>query len=161
MLLVYGFLCRYLNIYFFWDSRSFGALTVAVAIISFLIDMRVIRVAQRKSIFWVRFGVGIMILFFALNIVVVIIFKSSPAYKNAVELVTISETVKSETGDVRGISMIPLGTEVISFIKGEQTGWTSFVVTVRGAKQHRDVRINLEKNPQTMWSFTGIEVVRY
>jgi hypothetical protein len=161
LLLIYGYLCRYLNIYFFWDSQSFGWLTISVGVLSLLIDLRKSRINQNKSIFWVRVGVSIVILFFASNICVVILFKSSPAYQSAVELIKASGTLEAETGTVQGISMIPSGSEIASFIKGEQTGMTSFVVTVRGSKAHRDVQIDLIKNPQTIWAFSGMNIVYF
>ena len=36
LLLIYGYMCRLFNIYFFWESKSFGWLLLIVAIILFL-----------------------------------------------------------------------------------------------------------------------------
>ena len=55
LLLIYGYLCRLLNIYFFWDSKRFGWIMLATGLMGFFIDLKKILGAQKKSSFIPQF----------------------------------------------------------------------------------------------------------
>ena len=67
LLLIYGYLCRLLNIYFFWDSKHFGWIMMATSLMGFFIDLKKILEAQKQSSFLPRLFIGVIIVLWALQ----------------------------------------------------------------------------------------------
>ena len=84
-LLIYGYLCRLLNIYFFWDSKPFGWIVIMSALLLLLIDIRITRVRQRQNIFFVRLFVAAIVIFLAVEASAVAWLKNSTAYDSLTE----------------------------------------------------------------------------
>lgn len=144
-LLTYGYLCRLFNIYFFWDSKHFGWILIATGLMGFLIDQRKARVAERRNIFWVRMGIGIIVFAFAIVGSAVIIIKSSYSYQDTIEQIRITNQMKNEIGEVRGFGLIPSGPGIISLVYGRKPGSSTIIATVRGEKGYRDIEIRLDR----------------
>src|SRR5687767_2313671 len=58
--LIYGYICRNLNLYFFWDSKSFGWIFIFVAFLSYLFDVSSMRKKRGAKTFWVKIGIGLI-----------------------------------------------------------------------------------------------------
>ena len=143
--LIYGYLCRLLNLYFFWDSKHLGWILIATGLMGFLIDQRKARLAQRRNIIWVRIGIGIIVFAFALTGSAIIMIKGSHSYQDTIEQIRINNLMKSEIGDIRGFGLFPSGPGIISLVYGSKPGPSTIIVTVRGEKGHRDIEINLDR----------------
>jgi len=89
LLLTYGYLCRLLNIYFFWDSKHFGWIMMASGLMGFFIDLKKILDAQKKSAFLPRFFIGVIIVAFGIAGGGVLLLKSSKAYQDEIENIRI------------------------------------------------------------------------
>lgn len=159
LLLIYGYLCRLLSIYFFWDSKHFGWILIGIGLMGFLIDLRRARVAQKKNIFWVRVGVAIIVLAFALTGSAVLILKTTDVYQTALDIIKTDTLIKSETGEIRGFGMIPSELKVIDMINMTPSGSVSFIITVRGQLANREVQVNLTQGGPEGWFVNGIEIV--
>ncbi len=151
-LLIYGYLCRLLSIYFFWDSKHFGWILVAAGLMGFLIDLRQSRVAQKKNIFWVRVGVAIIVIAFGIAGSGVLMLKTSGFYQTSLESIKTNGDIKNEIGEIRGFGVIPSDINFLDILRWTPVGNASFVVTVRGKSVYRDVRVSLKD---------GIKVVYY
>lgn len=143
-LLIYGYLCRLLSIYFFWDSKHWGWILIAIGVMGFLIDQRIQRTAQKKSIFLVRLGVAIMVIMFATAVSANLIIKGSAAYKNIVADIKRSGQFKSEIGDIRGFGLFLSGLSLNTIKNSLNGGPVKFIITVRGTKGHRELEIILD-----------------
>lgn len=158
LFLIYGYLCRFLSIHFFWDSKHFGWLLFFAAIISFLVDRKNARTARKENVFLLRFAIGLIILFFAAVGSAIILLKASPTYDKAVELIRLDGAIKNEVGDVKGFSLFLTGPEILKTLYSN-TGSSSFIVTVRGEKSHRDVEVNLVKSGSPVWGVSSIRII--
>src|SRR6185436_14000963 len=103
-LLIYGYLCRFLHIYFFWDSKYFGWIGVISGILLLLIDIRMARIRQRQNIFFVRFFVAVIVIFLALEASAIIWLRTSSVYDEMKELVGRDDVMRAEIGGIRGYS---------------------------------------------------------
>ena len=158
LLLIYGYLCRLVGIYFFWDSKHFGWFTIVTAFLSFLIDRRKAGLALKQNIVLIRIGIGIIILAFATVASTTILLKNSYVYENAIERIRDDIGIKNEVGDIRRFGMFPSGSGIISIVSG--AGYNaSFVITVRGSKACRDVQIGLTRITEALWSITSVRVI--
>src|SRR6187397_1593523 len=146
LLLIYGYLCRFLNIYFFWDSKHFGWIMLATGLMGFFIDLKKILEAQKKSSFLPRFFIGVIIIAFGIAGGGILLLNSSKAYQDAIENIKTDEVIKSEMGTIRGIGLFPSGAGFLDFAYKVNREPSTFVITVRGSKIIKDIEITLYKN---------------
>jgi len=146
LLLIYGYLCRLLNIYFFWDSKHFGWILMATGVMGFFIDLKKILKAQKKSTFLPQLFIGIIIVAFGIAGGGVLLVNSSKTYQDTIESIKTDEVIKSEMGDIKGVGLFPSGTGFLDFAFKASQGPSTFVITVRGSKIIKDVEITLYKS---------------
>jgi hypothetical protein len=146
LLLIYGYLCRLLNIYFFWDSKHFGWIMLATGLLGFFIDLKKILEAQKKSSFLPQLFIGVIIVAFGIAGGGILLLNSSKTYQDAIENIKTDEVIKSELGDIKGIGLFPSGTGFLDFAYNVNPGPSTFIITVRGSKTIKDMEITLYKN---------------
>jgi hypothetical protein len=146
LLLIYGYLCRLLNIYFFWDSKHFGWIMMATGLMGFFIGLKKILEAQKKSSFLPRLFIGVIIIAFGIAGGGILLLNSSKAYQDEIENIRITEPLKSEIGNLNGLDYF-LQAMVSGFLFFMvHPGPSTFVITVRGSNAIKDVEITLYKN---------------
>jgi hypothetical protein len=146
LLLIYGYLCRLLNIYFFWDSKHFGWIMLATGLMGFFIDLKKILEAQKKSSFVPQFFIAVIVVTFGIAGGGILLLNSSKPYQDAIESIKTDEVIKSEMGNIKGVGLFPSGTGFLDFAYKAGYGPSTFVITVRGSKTIKDVEITLYKN---------------
>ena len=146
LLLIYGYLCRLLNIYFFWDSKHFGWIMMATALMGFFIDLKKILEAQKKSTFLPGFFIGIIIVAFGIAGGGILLLKSSKVYQDAIESIKTDEVIKIEMGNIKGVGLFPSGTGFLDFAYNVHPGPSTFVITIRGSSAIKDVEITLYRS---------------
>ena len=152
-LLAYGYLCRILKIYFFWDSKSFGWIFLIIGLMFYLFDLNRTRRRKGKRTFWVRMGIGFIIFFFVLAGAIFFEFKyNSEPYQVVIEYIKSDSVIKNEIGDVTRFGLIPTGAQAITTINGNEYGKAVYYITVSGNKKKKDVEIKLKKTPETVWT---------
>ena len=145
LLLIYGYCCRLFNIYFFWDSKHFGWIMLATALMGFFIDLKKILEAQKKSSFLPRFFIGVIIIVFGIGGGGILLLHSSKTYQDTIESIKTDEVLKNEMGNIRGAGLFPSGTGFLDFAYKVNRDPSTFVITVRGSKIIKDVEITLYK----------------
>jgi hypothetical protein len=149
--LVYGYLSR-LGIYFFWESVSIGWDLLLVALLIFFLNR--IRVKKRSGRKYAGEGIGLGITIFALLIrsVFYIVLPNSDAYHAATEFVKNNDSLRLETGMVRGIGLVPAGEITVQGESGEAT----IGLIVKGERKYEDLYLFLEKQPGSGWRVVAI-----
>ena len=158
LLLIYGYLCRFLSIYFFWDSKYFGWLGIVSAILLLLIDIRMIRVRQKQNIFFVRVMVAVIVIFLALEGSVIIWLKNSAAYANLTESIKTDDVMKAELGGIRGFSFVP-GINIIDIINAPSSESLTFVITVRGQKAYKELEVVIGTAASPEWQVLSMKTI--
>jgi len=146
ILLIYGYLCRFLNIYFFWDSKHFGWIMLATGLLGFFIDLKKILEAQKKSSFLPQLFIGVIIVAFGIAGGGILLLHSSKAYQDTVQSIKTSEAIKSELGDINGVGLFPSGIDFLNFAFNMNQGPSTFVITVRGSSAIKDMEITLYRS---------------
>lgn len=160
ILLTYGYLCRLLSIYFFWDSKHFGWIAMAGWLLSFLIDLRKSLSAQKRNIFWISLPVTAIILMLGIYGGAMLVIKSSKPYEEATALFKDGQ-LKNEIGELRGFGFFPSGFDIPAIVFNTKPGPASFVITVRGSIAHRDVEVILEKSNGINWGLSTVNPIHY
>lgn len=146
LLLIYGYLCRLFNLYCFWDSKHFGWIMMATALMGFSIDLKKILEAQKKSSFLPQVFIGAIIVAFGIAGGGILLLNSSKAYQDAIANIKTDGILKSEIGNIRGIGLFPTGTGFLDFAFKVNREPSTFIITVKGSKAIKDVEITLYKS---------------
>ena len=156
-LIVYGYLCRELRFYFFWDSKFFGWAIIFIGIISYLFDLNRVRIKGGKKTFWVKIAISILILSFIIGGVVTFDLKTTNAYQTATEYLKTNLQLKDEIGTINGFGLIQTGEVSTNKVNGIESGDAVFFLTVKGNKKYKDIKITLEKKPEKDWEVVSVE----
>jgi hypothetical protein len=158
LLLVYGYLCRLLHIYFFWDSKYFGWIGILSGTLLLLIDIRMARIRQRQNIFFVRLMVAVIVIFLALEASAVVWVKSSAVYDELTESIENDEVMKAEFGAIRGFNLIP-GINIIDIIRFPASESLTFILTVRGERRFKELAVTIERTGLTNWTVVSFREI--
>jgi hypothetical protein len=145
VLVMYGYLCRLIALYFFWESKTIGWTLLCIGIIGFLYDRIKINKTGEKKTLIEKIGIGIIAFSLLVQCMLLAIILFSEAY-SAAKLYLIKDThLKKEIGNIRGFGLIPIGSiEVITDSIGEY-GTATINLTVKGDPKFKDVTIYLAK----------------
>ena len=157
VLLAYGYLCRTLNIYFFWDSKIIGWFVLLIALVSYLFDLHKSRRRRGKKTIWVKIGIGFFLFGLMLFPFIIFMLKTSNAYQSAIEYLSTDSQIKTEIGNVKGFGFITTGSEATISINGSESGQATFDLIVKGDKKYKDVTVYLRKTPDSFWTVTFVE----
>jgi hypothetical protein len=156
ILIAYGYLVRILQIRFFWDSKDIGWILLFIALLTYWIDLRKRRIHQGKRTTWVTVGLCFLILGLGILPIVVFKIKTSSPYDAAIKYLKVDSRIRDELGEVKGFGFFPGGSVEISIKNGVESGRATFKLTIRGDKKYKDVLIDLEKLPETVWTVTDL-----
>jgi hypothetical protein len=151
VLTVYGYLCRALDLFFFWESKSIGWAIIAIGIISLLFNRVKIRKIERKKSLLTKIGIGILIIFLLVQAILLIVIPNTDAYKIAKEYLITNTSLKGEIGEIKRFSLIPLGAMEMHSGGGIEYGSATILFTVKGEEKFKDITVYLEKRPDTKW----------
>jgi len=157
ILLIYGYLCRLLNLYFFWDSKTIGWIVLFIALLSYWIDLRRTRRQSGKKTTWVIIGICFLTVGLCALPMAAFLIKTSEAYDTAIEYLKSEPKIKDEIGEVKGFGLIPTGSVQTTTINGAESGSATLDIIVIGNKKNKDITIELKKTPEQDWIVTYIK----
>ncbi len=156
-LIFYGYLSRWLDIYFFWESMSIGYTLLIIGLISLLADGIRIKKHLNKKTLLNKIGIGVMVFFLVLEIIFAAVIPHSMAYKTAKEHIKSDPELIKELGEINSFGLIPTGGIEISNDSGGEYGSANFNMIIKGQKKYKEVSVFVVKNVDTDWKVTAIE----
>jgi hypothetical protein len=157
ILTVYGYVCRVIGIYFFWESKYIGWAIIIIGIISFLFDRVRLKKAGGKKSLLEKIGIGILIFFLFVQAILVIVIPNTDAYKVAKQYLYNNSRLKNDIGEIKGFALVPLGAIQKSSSENVESGNATILLTVKGQKKFMDVTVYIEKKPGMEWIVTSAE----
>ena len=150
-LLLYGYLCRVLGIYFFWESKTMGWVLFWVTIIAVLRGRIKHKKLQNKKTFVEKIGVGSSILVIIIKGVMFFAIPQTNAYDNALNFIKTNNAIQSEIGSVNSVFIVPFGR--MSMTKNVQgsAGQADLHFVVKGSKKYIDINLLMSKDFDTNW----------
>ena len=156
ILLAYGYLCRILHIYFFWDSKELGWIVLFITLLFYLIDLHKSRKRQKKKTIWVKIGIGFLLFGLIIFPVVLSEIKKSASYQAAIEYIKADTQIKNLVGNIKGFGLIPTGQSQSITVNRTESGDAIFNITVKGDKKYKDLTVWLKKTPEADWTVISI-----
>lgn len=153
----YSFLCRALNIDFFWESGTLGWVFIMAGLFLFLIKRVKVKSSTNRKTIWERIGIGALLLCLILLVILTIIIANSDALLAAKTYILNSDSLKREIGDIRGFGFTYSGGMEVSSNAAGETGTADINLIVKGSKKFKDLDVYLVKEKDRGWEVKGIE----
>jgi hypothetical protein len=159
ILLFYGYMCRWLEVYFFWDSKSIGWILLMIGGICYLIDNIEIRESQNRRTIWNKIAIGLLSFILAVVTVFSVSMRLfSDAYQVATNYIVNDNFLKEELGTINGFSIITSGSIQTETNSEGEFGFAVFELTANGDRKFKDLTIQLIKNPENpFWKVQVVE----
>ena len=107
--LFYGYLCRLVGVYFFWESKTIGWTLFWIAVIFILRDRIKQKKLESKTTLTEKIGLGFS--FFVIIIKGILFFatQQTAAYENATNFIKTNPEIIKKVGTLENIFLIPFG----------------------------------------------------
>ena len=158
ILIIYGYLCRAVELYFFWESKSIGWTLLLIGITSFLVDRIKHKKTDKRKYLLEQIITGFILFFFLIQTIFLIVIPFSDAFSVAKTYLQNNSDIKNEVGNVTGFGLIPTGGIQKSTDSQGESGNAAITLTIKGDRKFKDVIIYVVKNPDTTaWLVDGLE----
>jgi hypothetical protein len=152
ILLIYGYLCRFLDLYFFWESKYLGWLILLIGGGgAAIIDWIKFNKRTGKKTVGQKVMLGVLTFAFLIQVILLIVLPNTNAYEASKRFLRESRYIETHLGDIEGISIIPIGAISVSQTGDTETGEAVLHLIVKGSKQYRDITLYLLKREDTEW----------
>jgi len=150
-ILLYGYLCRLLGLYFFWESKTIGWVLFWVVIIFILRDRIKNKKLHNKKTLLEKIGIGFSIFVIFLKGVLFFEIPQMSAYHSAVNFIRTSPAIRNNVGTVNSIFLVPLGGFSMTTDSQGNAGQADLHFIVKGSKKYADLNLLMNKDFDTDW----------
>ncbi len=150
--LIYGYLCRIIGLYFFWEAKTIGWTFLLITTISILIQrIKTKTIANKKSLSE-KIIIGIIVFILLIQSIIFIVIPQTDAYKSAKLFLMTDKTISNEVGEVTDIFLVPIGGMSITSSSAGQTGQADLTLIIKGKSKFKDINLQLAKELDTDWA---------
>jgi len=149
--LVYGYLCRLLGIYFFWESKTLGWTLLWVAVILVLRDRVRRKKLENKNSALEKIGIGLTIFLLLIMGILFFAIPQTALYAVAVNYVKKDKAVRDEIGDIKEVFFVPFGGASMSSGPEGSQGEGDLNFVVKGSKKYIDLNLVMSKELGADW----------
>lgn len=150
--IIYNLVSRLIPIYFFWESGISGTVLISLGIISGLsFDLKKFINSNRGVTIFKKITIGLIILSLVAQSLHFMLLLDSKAYEKAVIYFKTNESVKIEIGDIKEITLLPMGKRYSLTNQNGTIGNVELHFIVKGKKRYKRAIIYLHKDFDTPW----------
>jgi hypothetical protein len=154
--LLYGYLCRLLGIYFFWESKTIGWVLFCASVIFILRD----RIKQKKQLqkktLPEKIGIGLFVFIIIMKGVLFFATPKTSAYAAAINFIKTDPRIQNSTGRVESVFLVPMGGISMTTNAQGTAGSADLNFIVKGSEKYMDLNLLVNKDFDTDWQ---VEVV--
>ncbi len=155
--LFYGYLCRTVGLYFFWESKTIGWTLLLITIVSILIQRIKAKKAANKKTLSEKIFIGIILFILLIQSIIFFIIPHTDAYKAAKEFLITDKNISNQAGSVYDIFLVPVGGVSMSSSSAGQTGQADLNFIIKGKNKFKDINLQLTKELDTNWVIIEIK----
>jgi len=158
VMILYGFICRWCNIYFAWESKYLGVVVLLFGLLSLFSERIKFKKSKRLTPTGERIGLWLTLFVLSLQTVILLIFPFSDAYAEAKRFLLTVPQIKEEVGDIKGFGLLPLGSIHVQTNSEGKSGEATILITVKGSKKYKDFTVNVVKEvDQPDWDVKSVD----
>ncbi len=158
VLLLYGYLCRLAELYFFWESKAIGWALLFIGLIGLLADRIRLREEKDKTAILEKIGIGVIVFILLIQTILISVTPFTDAYSVAKVYIQGNEQLNNEIGSVQGFGVMPMGGVEKTTDSNGTYGSATINLIVKGQRKFRDVTVYVVKYAdQDDWIVERIE----
>ncbi|MBN7815179.1 hypothetical protein [Algoriphagus pacificus] len=156
-LVVFGYLVRMVDLYFFWESKSLGFTLLLVSLAIFLRKDITTRKNKNLKNIWSHIGFWLIGFIVFVKVLMLVIIPNSDAYEATKAYLKNNSELKSEIGEVKGHTILPSGSIQSTTDSNGTYGSAAFNLIIKGEKKFIERTIYVNKSPDEDWSVVAVE----
>lgn len=154
--LIYGYACRLLNLYFFWESKSIGWAIILIGIINLLRNRIKQKKSSKKKSLVEKIGMGVLIFGLVVKSMLFIIIPNTDAYHLAQDYIKSDQDLIKELGEIESFSLLPSGGIQKTTDSNGTYGSAQIELIVKGSKTYKEVIVFVFKEAnKPNWEVQG------
>jgi hypothetical protein len=150
-ILLYGYACRLLSIYFFWESKSIGWTIFWLLIIFICRDLVIEKRRLKKSALAEKIIVGLSVFVILVKSLIFFATRQTSVYAYAINFIRSDASVKGRVGAVRDVFLMPVGSIAMQTGPDGEAGSAELHFIVKGVDRYEDLNLILDKEVSTDW----------
>jgi hypothetical protein len=156
-LILYGYVAREFNIYYFWESKEIGFGLLLIAIAKFIIDDISARRENKMHKISFYLILGILCLSIFTKVLFAFIIPNSEAYDSATKLLKTDLNLISQIGEINSISYFATGNLETRTNEFGTTGQADLTLLIKGEKKYVEKKIVMSKTPEKKWEIIEVK----
>lgn len=148
---MYGYLCRLLGLYFFWESKTVGWVLFWITIVFILRDRIKDKKVQNKKVLLEKIGMGFSIFVIIIKGVLFFATQQTTAYDSAVNFIRTNPEIQHSVGSVNSVYLVPYGGMAITTSAEGTAGQADLHFVIKGAEAYMDLNLLMNKDFDTDW----------
>lgn len=149
--LSYGYLCRLLGIYFFWESKTIGWTLFWIAMVFILLDKIKLKKLQDGKTVPEKIGVGLSVFVIIVKGILFFVTQQTTAFEDAVSFIKSNSEIQEKVGTVNSVFLVPIGGMSMTTGKQGTAGNADLHFTVKGSQKFLDLNLLMSKDFETDW----------
>ena len=155
---IYGYLSRFVELSFFWETKSIGWAIIFIGIIGLLSDRIKTKKEKDKKSILEKIGIGVLVFILLIQTILIFIIPFTDAYSVAKMHIKDNQELIEEIGNVKGFGLIPTGGIQKTTDSQGTYGSATINLTVKGEKKYKDVTVYVVKYAdQPEWTVEQID----
>lgn len=154
---IYGYLCREIGLYFFWESKSIGWILLFIGVIGLLSDRIKLKKNEKKNTVFEKIMIGVIIFILFIQTILISVIPFTDAFTTTKTYLMNNEKLKLEIGNIIGFGLIPAGSFQKTIDSSGEYGNASISLTVKGDRKYIDITVYVVKETNNpVWKVTEI-----
>jgi hypothetical protein len=149
--LLYGYLCRLLGLYFFWESKTIGWTLFWIMLIAILRDRIKSKKLEHRKTLPEKIGIGFSVFVIVIKGVLFFTTPQTTAYGSAINFIKTSKDIQKQVANVNSVFLVPLGSMSVSTNSQGTTGQADLNFIIKGSKKYLDINLLMYKDLNTDW----------
>lgn len=149
--ILYGYLCRLVRLYFFWESKTIGWTLFWIAAIFILHDRIKEKKLQNKKALIEKIGIGFSVFVILIKGVLFFATQQTAAFGSATDFIKTNPEIKAKVGTVTSIFLVPLGAVSMTTSSQGSAGQADLNFIVKGSEKYIDLNLLLNKDFEKDW----------
>lgn len=155
-ILIYGYSCRLLGVYFFWESKTIGWVLFFVTLILFLLDRIKLEKTRNGKTIGEKIGIAVQSFVLVTKAVLFFVIPHTEFYENARSYIMTNPGIEQQTGPVNDIFLLPYGAISSRSNSAGTTGQADLHFVVKGRDKYMDLNLLIGKETDSDWQIIAV-----
>jgi len=156
-LIVFGYLIRMVDLYFFWESKPIGFTLLLISLAIILRKDIITRKNKKLKNIWSHIGFWLISFTVFVKILMLAIMPNTDAYEAAKVYLKNNSDLRTEIGEVTGHTILPSGSIQTTTDSNGTYGSAAISLIIKGENKFIERTIYLNKSPDEDWAVVAVE----